>query len=76
MENLPDFINRKDNSWHRTSSGLETAAKIYGIRVDAVHNATQKFICQLSKTKQDSENTIIERNTCQDNKEKVFIIKC
>ena len=49
MENLPGFINKRYNSWHRSSSGLETAAKIYGIRVDAVHNATQKFICELSK---------------------------
>jgi|LauGreDrversion4_2_1035121.scaffolds.fasta_scaffold661640_2 hypothetical protein len=72
MENLPEFINKKDNSWHRTSSGLETAAKIYGIRVDAVHNATQKFICELSKTKQDNQKLVIDENTNKNHKEKVL----
>lgn len=68
MEKLPNFLNLQDNAWHRTSATIETAAKIYGIRVDVVHSATYKFVSELSKSKQELQNSRFEKNSFMDKK--------
>ena len=64
LENLPKFLNNKEEStWHRTSSSLDASVKIFGYRVDSVHSDNFKFLGGLNRAKfDDEEETVKEKD--------------
>ena len=55
-------------SWQKSSASLDASAKIYGFRVDLVHNQIYKMLGGLDRagTKDNKENTNTQ-NTNDDN---------
>ena len=50
MESITNLINKsEESSWQKASASLDASAKIYGYRVDSVHNETFKFLGGLSR---------------------------
>ncbi len=78
IENLPHLLrNNDESSWQKTSVSLDASAKIYGFRVDLVHNETYRMLGCLDRAKdkndQNNEELGIEQEV-KSKKNKVKII--
>lgn len=63
LEQLPNLLNGKEESWQRASASLDASAKIYGYRVDSVHSEIFKFLCGLNRSEFVEEKNEIDKNS-------------
>ena len=74
IESITNMINKnEESSWQKASASLDATAKIYGFRVDCVHNEAFKFLGGLNRTNENEKINIVDienENDENENKKK------
>ena len=78
IESLSNILNKNEESaWQRASASLDVSAKVYGYRVDSVHNETFQFLGGLNRNKkvenQEKQNVEEEKEIEEEKKNNVKV---
>ncbi len=72
LDNIKDFIRHQkdENKWIRSGEAIDAGAKIYGFRVDNVHNETYRMLNGMTRNVASEQEIAIIGNESESDEDK------